>query len=228
MKYIILGLGNFGRSLAIQLTERGHEVIGIDNSMSRVEMLKEKITHTICMDSTDADAMSSLPLKDVDAVIVAIGEDEGASLLTTALLKNLKVKRIIGRIVSDLQRTVLEAMQIDEYIMPEEDAAGRLALRLDNKEIVDSFKISEKYSIIETKVPRNCIGKTLKEADLTNKYQVIVLSTLKSSSYEREGKTVIQKEATGIATSDTLLEEGDVLVLFGEHRNINELIRRND
>jgi trk system potassium uptake protein TrkA len=228
MKYIILGLGNFGRSLAIQLTERGHEVIGIDNSMSRVEMLKEKITHTICMDSTDADAMSSLPLKDVDAVIVAIGEDEGASLLTTALLKNLKVKRIIGRIVSDLQRTVLEAMQIDEYIMPEEDAAGRLALRLDNKEIVDSFKISEKYSIIETKVPRNYIGKTLKEADLTNKYQVIVLSTLKSSSYEREGKTVIQKEATGIATSDTLLEEGDVLVLFGEHRNINELIRRND
>jgi trk system potassium uptake protein TrkA len=228
MKYIILGLGNFGRSLAIQLTERGHEVIGVDNSMARVEQLKEKITHTVCMDSTDADAMSALPLKDVDAVVVAIGEDEGASLLTTALLKNLKVKRIIGRIVSDLQRTVLEAMEIDEYIMPEEEAAERLALRLGNKEIVDSFKISEKYSIIETKVPKNYVGKTLKEADLTNKYQVIVLSTIKSNTTVEGGKNIIKKEATGIATSDTRLEEGDLLVLFGEHRNINELIRRNE
>lgn len=227
MKYIILGLGNFGRSLAIQLTESGHEVIGVDNSMARVELLKEKITHTVCMDSTDADAVSALPLKDVDAVIVAIGEDEGASLLTTALLKQLKVKRIIGRIVSDLQRTVLEAMEIGEYIMPEEDAAERLALRLDNKEIVDSFKISDRYSIIEAKVPNNCIGKTLKEADLTNKYQVIVLSTIKSRNINSGGKTVVEKEATGIANSDTLLEAGDLLVLFGELRNINELIRKN-
>ncbi len=228
MKYIILGLGNFGRSLAIQLTERGHEVIGVDNSMTKVEQLKEKITHTVCMDSTDADAVSALPLRDVDAVIVAIGEDEGASLLTTALLKQLKVSRIIGRIVSDLQRTVLEAMEIDEYIMPEEDAAERLALRLDNKEIVDSFKISDKYSIIETKVPNNCIGKTLREADLTNKYHVIVLSTIKTSTINSGGKTMIQKEATGIANSDTLLEAGDILVLFGELRNINELIRKNE
>ena len=228
MKYIILGLGNFGRSLAIQLTESGHEVIGVDNSMVKVEQLKEKITHTVCMDSTDADAVSALPLRDVDAVIVAIGEDEGASLLTTALLKQLKVKRIIGRIVSDLQRTVLEAMEIAEYIMPEEDAAERLALRLDNKEIVDSFKISDKYSIIETKVPGNCIGKTLREADLTNKYHVIVLSTIKTTNINSGGKTMVQKEATGIANSDTLLEAGDILVLFGEHRNINELIRRNE
>lgn len=228
MKYIILGLGNFGRSLAIQLTESGHEVIGVDNNMARVEQLKEKITHTVCMDSTDVDTVSALPLKDVDAVIVAIGEDEGASLLTTALLKQLKVKRIIGRIVSDLQRTVLEAMEIGEYIMPEEDAAERLALRLDNQEIVDSFKISEKYSIIETKVPSNYVGKTLKEADLTNKYQVIVLSTIKSKSVSSGGKTTIEKEATGIANSDTLLEAGDILVLFGELRNINELIRKND
>lgn len=216
MKYIILGLGNFGRALGIQLTERGHEVIGVDNSLSKVEQLKEKITHTICMDSTDTDAMEALPLRDVDAVIVAIGEDEGASLLTTALLKQLKVKRIIGRVVSDLQKTVLEAMDIDEYIMPEEDAADRLALRLDNVDIVDSFKITDRYSIIETKVPNAYVGKTLREADLTNKYQVIVLSTLK------------HKVATGIANSDTLLEAGDILVLFGELKNINTLIKKGE
>ncbi len=225
MKYIILGLGNFGRSLAIQLTEQGHEVIGVDNAMARVEQLKEKITHTVCMDSTDVDAMRSLPLKDADAVVVAIGEDEGASLLTTALLKNLRVGRIIGRVVSDLQKTVLEAMEIEEYIMPEEDAAQRLALRLDNMDIVDSFKISEHYSIIETKVPRKYIGMTLKEADITNRYQVIVLTTLNSNHAQGQRK---ENVASGIATSETLLQENDILVLFGESRNIHRLIEKGD
>lgn len=228
MKYIVLGLGNFGRALAIRLTELGHEVIGADNRMAKVEELKEKITHTVRMDSTDSDAMSALPLKDADAAIVAIGEDEGASLLTTALLKQLKVKRIIGRVVSDLQKTVLEAMDIDEYIMPEEESAARLAMRLDNIDIVDSFKISERYSIVETKVPLKYVGMTLKEANLTNKYRVIVLTTIKSTEWSDEGKTKVLKEATGIAQSDTVLAEGDILVLFGELRDINRLIQKGD
>jgi len=226
MKYIVLGLGNFGKALAIRLTELGHEVIGADNRMSRVEELKEKITHTVRMDSTDADAMSGLPLKDADAAIVAIGEDEGASLLTTALLKQLGVKRIIGRVVSDLQKTVLEAMAIDEYIMPEEESAARLAMRLDNIDIVDSFKISERYSIVETKVPAKYVGMTLKEANLTNKYRVIVLTTIKSTESHEGGKTKVSKEATGIAQSDTILAEGDILVLFGESKDINRLIKK--
>lgn len=228
MKYIVLGLGNFGRALAIRLTELGHEVIGVDNRMTKVEQLKEKITHTVCMDSTDADAMSALPLKDADAVVVAIGEDEGASLLTTALLKQLGVRRIVGRVVSDLQKTVLEAMDIDEYLMPEEDAAGRLAMRLDNIDIVDSFQVSDKYSIIETKVPDKYVGISLREANLTNKFRVIVLTTLKAAEKTENGKVKISKEATGIAQSDTLLAEDDILVLFGELKDIKRLIQKGE
>lgn len=216
MKFIVLGLGNFGTALSIQLTAQGHEVIGVDHSMSKVDQIKEKMTHAVCMDTTDLDAMSTLPMRDADAVIVAIGEDEGASILTTALLKNLKVKRIIGRVMSDLQKTVLEAMDIQEYITPEEEAADRLALRLDNKGIVDSFKISDQYSIIETKVPPKYVGMTLKEANLTNRYQVLVLTTIRA------------KVATGLANSDTVLEANDILVLFGEIFNINKLILQGE
>lgn len=227
MKYIILGLGHFGRSLAIHLTEQGHEVIAVDKKMAIVEQTKDRITHTVCLDSTDKEAVSSLPLKDSNAVIVAIGEEEGASLLTVALLKQLRVKRIIGRVVSDLQKTVLEAMQIDEYIMPEEEAAERLALRLDNIDIVDSFKVSEKYSIVETKVPARYIGMTLKEADLTNRYKVIVLTTVHLTNQTTKGGTVeTRKEASGIAHSDTVLQENDLLVLFGELSDIQDLIER--
>ncbi|WP_149914818.1 potassium channel family protein [Sphingobacterium cavernae] len=221
MKYIILGLGHFGRSLGIHLTELGHEVIGADLNIQIVEQLKDKITHTVCLDTTDREAVSSLPLKDCDAVIVAIGEDEGATLMTTALVKQLGVKRIIGRVVSDLQRTVMEAMQIDEYIMPEEEAAERLAMRLDNIDIVDSFKVSERYSIIETKVPRKYVGMTLQEANLTNKYKVIVLTTVKVTENSH-------KEASGIAKSDTLLKENDLLVLFGELSDIKKLIEKGN
>ncbi|MDX3916112.1 MULTISPECIES: potassium channel family protein [Olivibacter] len=225
MKYIVLGLGNFGKALSIRLTALGHEVIGVDRDMTKVENLKEKITHTVCLNTTDRDAVSALPLYDSDAVIVAIGEDEGASLLTTALLKQLKVKRIIGRVVSELQLTVLEAMQIDEYIRPETESAERLAVRLDNVDIVDSFKISEKYSIVEAVVPERYIGKTLREADLTNAYKVIVLTTIKQRKGNVEGTTATVKEVTGIAKSTTILEEGDILVLFGELNNINKLIK---
>lgn len=118
MKFIVFGLGNFGRALAVRLTELGHEVVGVDNDMQKVNKLKEKITHTVCMDCTDRDAVSTLPLKDAHAVVVAIGEDEASSLLTTALLKQLNIRRIIGRVVSDLQKTVLQAMEIDDYILP--------------------------------------------------------------------------------------------------------------
>ncbi len=224
MKFIVFGLGNFGKALAIRLTELGHEVIGVDENMSKVEQLKEHITHTVCMDCTDRDAVSSLPLRDSHAVIVAIGENESASLLATALLKQFNIKRIIGRVVSDLQKTILEAMKIQEFIMPEEESAERLAVRLVNLNIVDSFKVSKDYSIIETVVPKRYVGKTLIEADFTNEYKVLVLTTLKPTEVEKRGLKSISNESTGIAKSTTLLSENDILVLFGNPKDINRMI----
>lgn len=224
MKYIIFGLGSFGKSLATRLTELGHETIGVDNNMQKVEQLKERITHTVCMDCTDKSAVSSLPLRDADSVIVAIGEDEGASLLATALLKQLGVKKIIGRVVSDLQKTVLEAMEIEEYILPEEESAERLAMRLDNSGIVDSFKVSEKYSIIETRVPARYVGMSLAQADFTNRYNVIVLTVLTLSKESENGLAKIFKRASGIATPNTVMHENEVLVLFGEMSDIENLM----
>lgn len=225
MKYIVFGLGNFGKALSIRLTELGHEVLGVDNSMIKVDKLRDKITHTICMDCTDRDAVSSLPLKDCDGAIVAIGEDESASLLTTALLKQLNVKRIIGRVVSELQQVVLEAINIDEYIRPETESAERLAMRLDNLTILDSFKISDNYSIIEAVVPERYIGMTLEAANFTNEYKVIVLTTIKNKDVEENGKTKKMSEVTGIAKSTTLLAANDILVLFGELKDIKRMIK---
>ncbi|HEY1023815.1 MAG TPA: TrkA family potassium uptake protein [Sphingobacteriaceae bacterium] len=223
MKFIVLGLGHFGRALAVRLTEIGHEVIGVDNKMARIEQLKDEITHTVCLNTTDKDAVSSLPLKDANAVIVAIGEDEAASMLTIALLKQLNVKRIIGRVVSDLQKTILDAMAIQEHILPEEESAERLALRLDLEEVIDSFKITEKYSIVEAVVPKRFVGKTIAQVDFINTHKVLILTLLKHKA--SNGQPSLIKEASGIATSHTVMEENDILVLFGELMNIRNVIK---
>ena len=99
MKVAVFGLGNFGKHLALKLTQMGHEVIAIDHDMDKVEALKSEVSYAVCMESNDPQAVSTLPLNDVDAAVVAIGEDQGANIMTTALLVNLKVKRVISRAV---------------------------------------------------------------------------------------------------------------------------------
>ena len=119
MKCIVIGMGSFGAALAIKLTENGNEVIGVDNSMQRIEMHKDQISHVICLDATDQHAISNLPIADSDIVIVAIGENQGANIMATAAVKNLNAKRLITRNVNPLQKNVLLAMGLDEIINPE-------------------------------------------------------------------------------------------------------------
>ncbi|BFM03845.1 hypothetical protein Psyaliredsea_24920 [Psychrobacter alimentarius] len=131
MKYIIVGLGNFGSSLGIALTRQGHEVIAIDSSMQKVEAYKEVISHTICMDATDEYTVKGLPISDTDIVIVAIGEDQGENVMVTALFKTLKAKRLISRSINPLHEKVLQAIGVDDLIHPEKKrpSAGQKGCR---------------------------------------------------------------------------------------------------
>jgi len=100
MKYIVVGLGVFGSSIAQKLAEMGNEVIGVDLSMSKVEGIKDKITHAISLDATDIEAVKNLPLDDTDVVIIGIGQDKAANIMASALMKQMHVKRLISRTVS--------------------------------------------------------------------------------------------------------------------------------
>lgn len=221
MKYIIVGLGNFGASLAEKLTLQGHEVIGIDHSMSKVEMLKEKISHTICLDAMDEFTVSGLPLKDTDVVIIAIGEDQGANVMTTAVFKNLQVKRLISRAINPLHEKVLRAIGVDEIVHPEEETAERWAKKLCLTNVVDSFELSDDYSIIEVNVPSSFVGKTIQEISLRPKYNLLALTTIKNREVKSvlgriQNKSVVQ----GVASPDTVLEKGDILVIYGSKKDL--------
>lgn len=228
MKYIIIGLGNFGASLAEKLTNMGNEVIGVDNQITKVEAMKDKITHAVCLDSTDINAVSNLPLKDTDTVIVAIGEDKGALIMATALMKQLKVKRLISRAVAPLQQMVLEAMGVDEIIHPEEETAERWSKKLNLMGVVDSFELTGQFSIVEVKVPQKYEEKTLQEIGLRRDYNIIVLTTIKVKSNTNEiGSAMKSAEVQGVASAQTVLHKGDIMVLYGNNRDIKKLLLDN-
>lgn len=229
MRIVILGLGNFGSTLALKLTQMGYEVIGVDKDMGKVQMIKDDITHSMCLDTTDVHSVSVLPLRDADVVVVGIGEDTGASIMTTALMKQLKVKRLISRSISPLHTTVLEAMGIEEIMHPEQETAIRLAKKLNLPGFVDSFEVSSDHNVVEVIAPASYVGKTLLELNLTRKYNIIVLTTIKTSSAINllglKSKKRIVKE---VASSDTTIYEGDIMLIYGAVQDIKRMLKDDE
>ena len=225
MKYIIVGMGSFGGFLAARLTELGHEVVGVDSSEIKIEQVKVKITHAILMDATDAETIKTLPYKDADAVIITIGENVGASIMVTAIFKQLNVTRLISRAINPVHETVIKAIGISEIIHPEEDSAERMAKRLQMKNVLDSLDLSDDYNVIEVKTPDRYIGMTLEETNLRKEYKVTVITII--HEIERTnmlGKKSIIKKVVGVVNGDTKIEAGDILVLFGSSKDIQRIL----
>ncbi len=224
MKYIVIGLGNFGIALSARLTEMGHEVIGIDQSKLRVQQCKDMISTTISCDTNDIDSLRSLPLNEADAVIVAIGEDFGASVMTTALLKQLNVKRIIGRAINDLHKTVLEAIGVTEVLSPEKESAERFAKKLQLKGISDSYTVTDKYQIIEYPVPEIYWGSTLEEVNLEERFSVKLVSVKRNIPHKNIlGGVKEIPEVIPDYSNELILMEGDIFVVFGQTNNLQEM-----
>lgn len=226
MKYLIIGLGTFGASLAEKLTNQGNEVIGVDNNMAKVDALKEKISHTICLDATDELTVSGLPLKDTDTVIVAIGENQGANIMATALMKNLQAKRLISRAINPLHEKVLVALGVDAIVHPEEETAERWSKKLCVNGVVDSFELSSDFSIVEATVPVQYEGKTVVEIDIRQKYNLLILTTIKNTTVSSLiGKTRTVAEVQGVVAPNMVLGKGDILVLFGANKDIKNFLK---
>lgn len=229
MKYIIIGLGNFGSSLAEKLTSQGNEVIGVDTRMEKVEEFKERISHTMRLDATEEFTVGSLPIKETDVVIVAIGEDPGANIMSTALFKNLQVKRLISRAINPLHEKVLQAIGVDEIVHPEEETAERWAKRLNLNNVVDSFELSDDYSIIEANVPEEYIGKSIRDIGFRTHFNLLVLTTMKNTEVKSLlGKTKTVAKVQGVASASQQLDENDILVLYGHNKDLKAFLQQRE
>lgn len=212
--YIIIGLGNFGSTLAKELTVLGNEVIAIDRSMAKVDAIKDLITHAICMDAGEPGALDSLPVKEADSVIVAIGEDVGASVVITALAKQLKAKRILCRAISEIHNTILQSIGVDLVLRPEQESANRLAAVIDLTSVERAYWSEGGYAIIEAVLPtawqQRSVGelkKVLGKLQLTS-----IIRPLKVELHPSGQRDV---EIITRCSDDTKFAKGDSILLFG-------------
>lgn len=227
MKIIVIGLGNFGSAVATKLANLGHEVIGVDSIEQRVENIKDKITYAITVDCTDEAVLKSLPINEADMVVVAIGEDLGASVLITALLKKNNVKRIISRAISPIHKTILEAIGVIEILNPEEDSAERFVTKINLKNVIDSLNISEEYAVMEVLVPTRYIGMKVSEVDLRKKYNINILTIRQDREKQILSKNYYETKIIGVISPDYIFQSNDVLIIFGHINDIKRWIDKS-
>jgi trk system potassium uptake protein TrkA len=225
MKYIVIGLGYFGSTLASNLTSQGHEVIGIDKRAEKIDELKENISIVMELDATNQNAIKTLPLQDVDAVIVAIGEDIGSSILALTILKNLNANRIIGRAITPLHRNILIQIGIKEIVQPEEDSALLVSSMLQIKNAKRVMDLNEESAIAEIMIPKKYVGHNLDSVNIESRFNLKIIAVkifpkenLLDVFYLNDCKVNFEIER------ERPLRESDILVLAGRLTEIKNFI----
>lgn len=227
MRYLVIGLGIYGTNLAKDLTDMGHEVIGADVRASNVDAIKEYIATAYILDSTDETAIGVLPLKNVDLVIVAIGENFGASIKTVALLRKLGVRNIYARAIDGLHRAILEGMRVDRILNPEKRAANDLANEMELGTGVETLHLDRDYYVMRFAAPEYFFA--MRYADM-NPEEMFGL-TLIAASRPKPVTNVLgvdSRELIRIDTSETSAErvtQGDMLTCMGTAKNYRALFR---
>jgi trk system potassium uptake protein TrkA len=206
---LVLGLGRFGRALARTLLELGHEVMALDSDAETVQAATRDLPHVVQVDATDVDAMRELGVNDFETAVVAIGTDVEASILATYILVDLRVPRIWAKAITASHGAILERVGAHRVVFPERDMGIRVAHTLTGRTI-DYLELDPHFALVETTVPREVAGKKLANAEIRKKYGLTVVCV------KQDGGTFTY------ATPDTVLSEGDVLVVAGEPRKAEE------
>ena len=209
MKNILLiGLGRFGRHLAVELNELGHEVMAVDDDEDRVNEILPYVTNAQIGDSTNADFLKSLGIGNFDICFVTISANFENSLETTSLLKELGAKIVISRAERDIQKKFLLRNGADQVVYPERQVAKWASIRYTADHILDYMEIDASHAIFEAEVPEEWFGKTIGELDVRRKYNINIIA-------------VKDKGGVNIALStDTLLKQDATILVIGEHKAI--------
>ena len=224
MRYVVIGIGKYGSRIALEMAGRGAEVFAIDCVEERVEQVADEVAIAITMDSTDPKALRSQKLEGMDAAVVAIGENFEATVLTTLNLMDLGIPRVIVRASGRDQERILRKLGVEEILAPETEFAGIVAERLMNPNLRGFLELPDDFEIAEIKAPTGCVGRTLGDIDLTNRYELRLITIRRT--YNEQGQD--QEHLIGIPRPDTTVQETDTLVVFGTLGNVNRLLEVNE
>mgnify|MGYP001210466560 CR=1 FL=1 len=233
-RFAVIGMGRFGTAIAQRLAEKGAEVIAMDSDRDRIEPIRDKVTYAVALDSTDREALLSQGIADMDAVVVSIGENFQDVLLTTFVLQEIGIKRIIVRANGEIQNKILEKMGVKEILSPEGEVSNAVAENLINPHVLMSVKLPDDYQIIEVKSPKGIAGRSLTEIGLREKYKINLVTLLRwdgqgepPAEFMGENASHVNHHIIGVPDGNMKIEQSDILLLFGTSRNIQRFIEIN-
>jgi trk system potassium uptake protein len=206
--FAVIGMGRFGSSVAKTLYEMGYEVMAIDSCEERIQEYIQYVTYAVQADSTDEQALKELGIRNFDIVVVAIGDDIQASILTTLILKELGVKHITVKAQNERHGKVLYKLGADKVVFPERDMGSRVANNLASPNVLDFIELAEDYSVVEVVVGEKLVGKSLIELNIRARFGVNVMAI-------KSGPQInIAPQA-----NDTIQKE-DILVVIGQNNDL--------
>ena len=211
MKSILLiGLGRFGKHIALHLNHLGHQVMAVDTSEERVEAVLPLVTNAQIGDSTNADFLESLGVRNYDVCIVAIGNNLQISLETTSLLSELGARFVVSRAATDVQEKFLLRNGANEVVYPEKQLAKWTAIRYSADYILDYIELDEEHAIFEISIPEEWIGKTIGQLDIRKKYDINIMALKTNDIMNLK------------ISSDTQLLKDSTMLVLGETKHIQK------
>ena len=211
-RFAIIGLGRFGKRLAMLLADAGAEVIAVDIDRDVVESLRDDVTLAVRLNSTNSEALRSQGIDKVDVAVVGMGDAFEDNVMTTVLLKQLGVRRVISRATSQIRGDILRQVGADDVVNPERESAHRWFNLLLAPAIVTQFELGEGYSLAQVVASESFYGKTLAELQLRQKHNVTVVAIQRKAS---EGEQEDREPFITLPMGDTVIESGDLLLLVG-------------
>ncbi len=211
MKSILLiGLGRFGRHIAMKLDHLHHQVMAVDKEERRVNAVLPYVTNAQIGDATNEGFLKSLGVRNFDVCIVAIGDNFQSSLETTSLLKELGAKMVVSRAARDVHAKFLLRNGADEVVYPERQLADWTAIRYSVDHILDYIELDEGYSIFEISVPNTWVGKTVGQLDIRKKYNINIMAL------KHQGVMNVN------VNPDTCLPGNDSMLVLGDIKDIQK------
>lgn len=212
-RYVVVGLGNFGASVAERLHEMGHDVSALDVDRAKVERVAPVLRTAVAGDGTDPEVLDRIGAGEADAAIVSTGDDIPASVLTALALRDLGVGEIHVKVISDLHARILEKLGVATTIFPEREAALLLAKRVESRAILNYVELGEGFSAQEMAVPSTWVGRSLRELELPRRYNIAVIAV----------HDFLTGAIAPIPDPDAPLKESDTLLVAGTDEHLERV-----
>jgi trk system potassium uptake protein len=214
-RFVVIGLGNFGASVAAALYAQRHDVVALDMREEAVDRIATHVTRAAVGDGKQLRILEQLGARDADGGVVSTGDDIAASILATLALRDLAVRAIYVKVVSQDHARVMERMGVTETIFPERESGVRLATRLSSRGLLNYVRLGPDFSIQEMAVPESWIGRSLRDLQLPRRYRISVVAV----------HDVLRDEIIPVPVPEAKLKDSDTLLVAGKDEDLARAAR---